>query len=67
MQEMEARITESSAHLTHANERIAVATSMGAISDARGIQAAFWIPVFCYGVVLHFALRGHRHSASVAS
>ncbi len=40
---------------------------MGAISDARGIQAAFWIPVFCYGVVLHFALRGHRHSASVAS
>ncbi len=34
---------------------------MGAISDARGIQAAFLIPVLCYLVVLHFAWRGYRH------
>ncbi len=35
---------------------------MGAVSDAMGIQTAFWIPVACYLVVLHFALRGHRHT-----
>ncbi len=40
---------------------------MGAISDARGIQAAFWVPVLCYVVVLHFALRGHHHTMAVAS
>jgi FHS family L-fucose permease-like MFS transporter len=40
---------------------------MGAVSDARGIQAAFWIPVICYAVVLHFALVGHRHTAEVSS
>ncbi|MGH7592710.1 MAG: L-fucose:H+ symporter permease [Gemmatimonadales bacterium] len=40
---------------------------MGAVSDARGIQTAFWIPVFCYLVVLHFALRGHRHTAELTS
>ncbi len=40
---------------------------MGAISDAGGIQAAFWVPVLCYLVVLHFALRGHRHTLAVAS
>jgi FHS family L-fucose permease-like MFS transporter len=40
---------------------------MGALSDARGIQFAFWVPVLCYVVVLHFALRGHRHTAEVTS
>ena len=40
---------------------------MGAISDARGIQAAFWLPALCYLVVCHFAIRGHRHSAEVTS
>jgi FHS family L-fucose permease-like MFS transporter len=40
---------------------------MGAISDWRGIQAAFWVPVLCYGVVLHFAVRGYKHTASVTS
>lgn len=42
-----------------------VPAAMGAISDARGIQAAFWIPVACYLVVLFFGLRGHRHSDPV--
>ena len=40
---------------------------MGAISDARGIQAAFWVPVLCYVVVLHYALRGHRHTVEATS
>lgn len=40
---------------------------MGAISDAQGIQTAFWIPALCYLVVLHFALRGYRHTAAVTS
>lgn len=40
---------------------------MGALSDARGIQAAFWLPALCYVVVLHFAWRGHRHNLGVAS
>ena len=40
---------------------------MGALSDARGIQAAFWLPVLCYLAVLHFALRGYRHSNQVTS
>ncbi len=40
---------------------------MGAISDASGIQTAFWIPVLCYLVVLHFAVRGHRHTLAVTS
>jgi FHS family L-fucose permease-like MFS transporter len=40
---------------------------MGRISDATGIQSAFWIPVVCYVAVLHFALRGHRHSVEVTS
>ena len=40
---------------------------MGAISDARGIQAAFWVPAACYLAVLHFALRGHRHTAEITS
>ncbi len=40
---------------------------MGAVSDARGIQAAFWIPVGCYAVVLHFALRGYRHDRMVTT
>lgn len=40
---------------------------MGAVSDARGIQFAFWIPALCYVVVLHFALHGHRHTAEVTS
>ncbi len=40
---------------------------MGAISDWHGIQVAFWIPVLCYGVVLHFALRGYKHTAAVTS
>jgi FHS family L-fucose permease-like MFS transporter len=35
---------------------------MGLISDANGIQAAFWVPAVCYLVVLHFALRGHQHT-----
>lgn len=39
-----------------------IPAAMGAISDARGIQAAFWIPVACYLVVLFFGLRGHRHA-----
>ncbi|MCC6246051.1 MAG: glucose/galactose MFS transporter, partial [Gemmatimonadaceae bacterium] len=30
---------------------------MGAVSDASGIQTAFWIPFACYLVVLHFAWR----------
>ena len=30
---------------------------MGAVSDASGIQTAFWIPMVCYLVVLHFAWR----------
>jgi FHS family L-fucose permease-like MFS transporter len=40
---------------------------MGRISDAAGIQSAFWIPALCYLVVLHFAWRGHRHTLAVAS
>lgn len=40
---------------------------MGRISDAAGIQSAFWIPAACYAVVLHFALRGHRHTMAVVS
>jgi len=40
---------------------------MGALSDARGIQAAFWLPALCYLVVLHFAWRGHRHGVEVTS
>lgn len=40
---------------------------MGAVSDARGIQAAFWIPAACYLAVLHFAARGYRHTASVTT
>lgn len=40
---------------------------MGAISDVQGIQTAFWIPALCYLVVLHFAVRGHRHTAEVTS
>ena len=40
---------------------------MGAVSDARGIQAAFWLPAMCYVVVLHFATLGYRHTAEVAS
>jgi len=40
---------------------------MGRISDVAGIQTAFWVPVACYLVVLHFALRGHRHTAELAS
>jgi FHS family L-fucose permease-like MFS transporter len=40
---------------------------MGAISDARGIQTAFWVPALCYVVVLHYALRGHRHTAEATS
>lgn len=30
---------------------------MGAVSDTSGIQTAFWIPMVCYLVVLHFAWR----------
>ncbi|MBL0170432.1 MAG: L-fucose:H+ symporter permease [Gemmatimonadaceae bacterium] len=44
-----------------------IPAAMGAISDAQGIQTAFWIPVFCYVVVLHFALRGHKHTLAVTS
>ena len=44
-----------------------IPAAMGALSDARGIQTAFWIPVVCYAVVLHFALVGHRHTATPAS
>lgn len=44
-----------------------VPAAMGAVSDARGIQAAFWLPVICYLVVLHFALRGHKHTSDPAS
>ncbi len=40
---------------------------MGRISDATSIQTAFWIPALCYIVVLHFAVRGHRHTAELAS
>lgn len=40
---------------------------MGRLSDATSIQTAFWIPAACYLVVLHFALRGHRHTAELAS
>ena len=40
---------------------------MGAVSDARGIQTAFWIPVACYLVVLHFAVRGHKHTLGATS
>jgi FHS family L-fucose permease-like MFS transporter len=40
---------------------------MGRISDATTIQTAFWVPAVCYLVVLDFALRGHRHTLSVAS
>lgn len=42
-----------------------IPAAMGALSDARGIQAAFWIPAACYLAVLHFAVRGHRHGVSV--
>ena len=41
-----------------------VPAAMGLLSDARGIQAAFWIPVLCYLAVLYFGVRGHRHGAS---
>lgn len=44
-----------------------VPAMMGAVSDARGIQSAFWLPVVCYLVVLHFAWRGYRHSVEVTS
>lgn len=40
---------------------------MGALSDASGIQTAFWLPVLCYAAVLHFALIGHRHTAEGSS
>lgn len=40
---------------------------MGYLSDANGIQFAFWVPALCYIVVLHFALHGHRHTAEVTS
>jgi MFS transporter, FHS family, L-fucose permease len=40
---------------------------MGAISDFRGIQNAFWVPVVCYLVVLHFAVRGYRHTELTTS
>ena len=40
---------------------------MGAVSDARGIQSAFWIPAACYLAVLHFAARGYRHTASLTT
>jgi FHS family L-fucose permease-like MFS transporter len=40
---------------------------MGRLSDATSIQTAFLIPAACYLVVLHFALRGHRHTAELAS
>ncbi len=39
-----------------------IPAAMGALSDARGIQSAFWIPVACYAAVLYFGLRGHRHT-----
>jgi FHS family L-fucose permease-like MFS transporter len=44
-----------------------VPACMGALSDAKGIQAAFWIPVMCYVAVLWFGLRGFRHDASLTS
>ena len=44
-----------------------IPAAMGALSDARGIQAAFWIPAACYLAVLHFAVRGHRHGVSVSA
>jgi FHS family L-fucose permease-like MFS transporter len=40
---------------------------MGAVSDASGIQSAFWIPAVCMLVVLHFAWRGHRHTLDAAT
>ncbi len=40
---------------------------MGRISDATSIQTAFWVPVACYLVVLHFAWRGYRHAATLTS
>lgn len=40
---------------------------MGRVSDATSIQTAFWIPAACYLVVIHFALRGHRHTEAITS
>lgn len=40
---------------------------MGFVSDLHGIQAAFWVPAACYLAVLHFAWRGHRHTAEATS
>jgi FHS family L-fucose permease-like MFS transporter len=40
---------------------------MGALSDSAGIQVAFIVPVLCYLAVLHFAVRGHRHTTGVAA
>ena len=44
-----------------------IPAAMGALSDAVGIQAAFWIPVLCYVAVLWFGLRGHRHPAGATA
>jgi FHS family L-fucose permease-like MFS transporter len=40
---------------------------MGRISDAAGIQTAFWVPALCYVAVGHFALRGHRHAPGLTT
>jgi FHS family L-fucose permease-like MFS transporter len=40
---------------------------MGRVSDATSIQTAFWVPALCYLVVLHFAVRGHHHTAELTS
>lgn len=44
-----------------------VPAAMGRLSDATSIQTAFLIPAACYLVVLHFALRGHRHTTALTS
>jgi hypothetical protein len=39
---------------------------MGFISDHSSIQAAFAVPLFCYGVVIYFSFLGYQPSVAIA-
>lgn len=39
---------------------------MGFISDHSSIQAAFAVPLFCYGVVIYFSFVGYQPSVAIA-
>jgi fucose permease len=32
----------------------------GTISDGAGSQAAYWVMLPCYGLILFYALKGHK-------